>query len=179
MNKQQLGRDGIIMVRYKIISHSIDDFTVWKFGIDEHALNFKGYISTTVLYPAKNSDYHYVILRFDSKKNAKAWMYSDARTQMMKDSHATWMSDRQEVIHDWDIFWYRTFEGTKKWKQWAVTFMAVYPLTILVPMLVNEIVAVVTLSFFESVLRALLISGFMIFFIMPFMAKLFNKWLHR
>lgn len=179
MASQQVGSDGILMVRYKIAPGNTYDFKAWKFTADEHIGTFKGYISTTVLYPAENSDCHYIILRFDSKENAETWMHSDARKEMMKDSHATWMSGKQEVIHDWDIFWYSTFQGTKKWKQWTVTFIAVYPLTIVMPLLVKKISTAMPLFFFEGILRALLISGFMTFLIMPFVMKLFKKWLHQ
>ena len=179
MAKNNIDSDGILMVRYKVHSQSEIAFEAWKADMDALVKTFEGFISTTVLYPVKNSEHYYIIIRFDSKANAETWMRSDERRDMLSKSDAATMSEKQEVVHDWDIFWYSTFEGTKKWKQWAVTFMAVYPLTVIMPLIVHEISTAVPLFFFEGIIRALFISGFMTFLIMPFMMRQFKKWLHQ
>ncbi len=174
---QQIDGDGVLLVRYKVAPDSVKDFQIWKAKTDEVMKTFKGFIAITLLNPEKDSDYYYVIIRFNSSENARVWLNSDARKNLLKDPHATWLSDKQEVIQDWDKFWYNTFSEVKKWKQWVVTFIAVYPLTIVVPRFVKTISAVISLSFFEGIINALLISGLMIFLVMPLVLSFFKKWL--
>lgn len=171
--------DGIMVVRYAIAFDKYDDFEAWKKNADSVLKAFDGFINITVLYPVKNSDFHYVIIRFDNASHATNWKKSDARKDIMADAHVSWMVDKQEIVHDWDLFWHDAFRKSKKWKQWVVTFLAVYPLTIVMPLMVHRINNFVPLFFFAGILRALLISGFMTFLIMPLMMKLFRKWLHK
>lgn len=178
MNKHQIDGDGLLMVRFKVEVNNTNDFEIWMLKAKDLVKTFKGFINVTVLNRLKSTDY-YVIVRFDCQENASAWLNSDERRDILNDSYATWLSEKQEVIHDWNIFWYRIFQGTKKWKQWTVTFIAVYPLTIVIPTLVKIIATFIPLFFFAGIISALLISGFMIYLVMPFVLNLFKKWLHK
>lgn len=179
MFKQKKESDGMLMIRYAIDPNKYDDFGVWKKKAETKLKKFSGFVTIAELNAIKDDDFHYVIIRFDNAGHATLWINSDERKEILNDSHISWMVDKQEIIHDWDIFWYDIFRKSKKWKQWAVTFLAVYPLTIVMPWAVRQINDILPLSFFAGLLRALLISGFMVFLIMPFMMKFFKKWLHK
>lgn len=179
MKKDQNDGDGLLMVRFKVEVYNTGDFEIWKSKAEKLVKTFKGFINITVLNRLKETDYYYIIIRFDCKENANAWLNSIERRNILKDSHTPWLTEKHEVIHDWNIFWYRIFDGTKKWKQWVVTFIAVYPLTIVIPNLVKTIATVIPLYFFSGIISALLISGFMIYLVMPFVLNLFKKWLHK
>lgn len=178
MSTPQNENDGLLLVRFKLKPDNFDDFEKWKSEAFDVIKSFKGFIDITMMNRLKDSDYFHVLIRFDCEENVIAWLHSDARKTIFNESEASWLSERQEAIHNWNIFWYRIFEGTKKWKQWAVTFIAVYPLTLIIPMMVKAIAKVIPLYFFAGIISALMISGFMIFLVMPFIHKLFKKWLH-
>lgn len=179
MNTHQNDGDGLLLVRFKLKQSDTDDFEKWKSEAVDLIENFKGFINITIMNPLKDSDYFHVVIRFDCEENVIAWLHSDTRKKIFNAVDPTWLIERQEVIHNWDIFWYRIFEGTKKWKQWTVTFIAVYPLTLVIPMMVKIMAKVIPLYFFAGIISALLISGFMIFLVMPFIHNLFKKWLHE
>lgn len=179
MNIHQNDNNGLLLVRFKLNSNHLNDFEKWKSEAIELIKNFKGFIDITLMNRLKDSDYFHVLIRFDCEENVINWLHSDTRKKIFNDSDARWLTERQEVIHNWNIFWFRIFEGTKKWKQWAVTFIAVYPLTIIIPMVVKLIAKLIPLSFFAGIISALMISGFMIFLVLPFIHNLFKKWLHE
>ncbi|PWA07300.1 antibiotic biosynthesis monooxygenase [Flavobacterium psychrotolerans] len=179
MNNRQNDDDGLLMVRFKLKPENANDFEKWKSEAISCVKVFKGFINITILNRLKDADYYHILIRFDCEENVKAWLQSEARRKIFHDSNVLWITERQEVVHSWNMFWYRIFEGTKKWKQWAVTFIAVYPLTIVIPTMVKIIAKVIPLYFFAGVISALMISGFMIFLVMPFIHKLFKKWLHE
>ncbi|OOV20489.1 antibiotic biosynthesis monooxygenase [Flavobacterium sp. LM4] len=179
MNIHQNENDGLLLVRFKLKPDHSNDFEKWKSEAVELISNFKGFIDITTMKQLKNEDYYHVFIRFETEENVITWLHSDERKRIFNDSAISWLTDRKEVIHNWNIFWFSIFEGTKKWKQWTVTFIAVYPLTLIIPITVKAITKVVPLYFFAGIISALMISGFMIFLVMPFIHKLFKKWLHE
>lgn len=179
MNNFENEGDGLLLVRFKLKADYTNDFEKWKSDAIERIKAFKGFIDITVLDRLKDVDYYHILIRFDCEENVKIWLHSDERRKIFDDSDVSWITERQEVIHSWNIFWYRIFEGTKKWKQWAVTFIAVYPLTLIIPMMVKTIAKVIPLYFFAGIISALMISGCMVLLVMPFIHKLFKKWLHE
>lgn len=179
MNTPQNENDGLLLVRFKLKPDHISDFEKWKLEAIEQINKVKGFIDITTMKQLKNKDYYHILIRFDCEENVIVWLHSDERKKIFNHSDISWLTDRQEVIHNWNIFWFRIFEGTKKWKQWAVTFIAVYPLTLIIPITVKAITKVIPLYFFAGIISALMISGFMLFLVMPFIHRLFKKWLHE
>lgn len=179
MNNYKNDGDGLLMVRFKLNTNHTVDFEIWKAKAIECVKTFKGFIDITVLNRLKDVDYYHVIIRFDTEEDVSVWLYSEERKKIFNDANISWITEKQEVIQNWNIFWFRIFEGTKKWKQWAVTFIAVYPLTLIIPKLIKLITGFIPLYFFAGIISALMISGFMIFLVMPFIHKLFKKWLHE
>jgi antibiotic biosynthesis monooxygenase (ABM) superfamily enzyme len=179
MTTHQNDANGLLLVRFKLKPSDTTDFEKWKSEAVTLIETFKGFINITVLNSLKEADYYHILIRFDTEEHVNDWLHSDERKIIFNSLDAKWLTDRQEVIHNWNIFWFRIFEGTKKWKQWAVTFIAVYPLTLIIPIMVQLIAKVIPLYFFAGIISALMISGFMIFLVMPFIHNLFKKWLHE
>lgn len=171
--------DGLLLVRFKLKLNDLTDFEKWKSEAVHRIETFKGFLNITFLNRVQETDYYHVLIRFDTEQNVNFWLHSNERKKIFNESDAKWLTDRYEVVQNWNVFWFRIFEGTKKWKQWVVTFIAVYPLTIIIPMMVKLIAKVIPLYFFAGIISALMISGFMIFLVMPFIHKLFKKWLHE
>lgn len=179
MSTHQNDADGLLLVRFKLKSTDTNDFEKWKSEAVTLIKTFKGFLNITVLNSLKEADYYHILIRFDTEEHVNAWLQSDERKTIFNALDSKCLTDKQEVIQNWNIFWFRIFEGTKKWKQWAVTFIAVYPLTLIIPMMVKLIAKVIPLYFFAGIISALMISGFMIFLVMPFIHNLFKKWLHE
>ncbi|PBQ33938.1 hypothetical protein CNR22_19855 [Sphingobacteriaceae bacterium] len=171
--------DGIFVVRYEVGAEELDVFETWKSKMELVIRTFRGYKNIIDIHASPNNAYHYVVVRFDSTEHANAWKSSEERKTMLEDLGAMWLSSKEEAIHEWDTFWLSKMVKAKKWKQWLVTLMAVYPLTIVVPVVVNFIETLIPLSYFAGILRAIFISAAMIFFLMPFMIGVFKKWLQR
>jgi len=171
--------EGVLVVRYKVDPEKQYLFEEWKFEMERTISSFEGYLNTVHIPPVGDNDFHYILLRFNNRENLQRWVKSDFRAEMHDKSNNLWMSEREETVHDWDTFWFSKMEKAKKWKQWAVTFLAVYPLTVVIPWLVRTYTQALPITFVKGIISALLISGCMTYFVMPFMLNLFRKWLHR
>lgn len=75
MTNQPQVSDGILMIRYKVEHEKAADFELWKSNIESVLETFSGFVSLTVLQPAKYSDFYYVIVRFDTREHAHTWMH--------------------------------------------------------------------------------------------------------
>lgn len=171
--------NGVLAIRYKVNPEKENDFEEWKCKIDSTVSTFDGYQDTVHIHPIEQDDYHHIILRFNNKENLQKWIDSDFRAHMHNDFKGIWVSEKEESIDDWETFWFSKMKQMKRWKQWAVTFLAVYPLTVIIPYFINNFNKFFPLSFFKGILSAVLISWFMTFLVMPFMLKLFRNWLHK
>lgn len=179
MNTHQNHSESLLLVRFKVAESSGLDFDKWKQKAVDLIKTFKGFVAISFLKQVGDYGFVHVMIRFDCEEHIKEWLHSDTRKEIFNGSESSWLTERQEVIHDETIFWYRIFEGTKKWKQWAVTFIAVYPLTLVIPWLVSGMAGIIPLYFFAGIISAVMISGFMIFLVMPFIHNLFKNWLHE
>ncbi|MBD0295627.1 MAG: hypothetical protein ICV84_10600, partial [Flavisolibacter sp.] len=164
---------------YKVLSEN-GDFDQWKEKLDHASRQAIGFLDRTELPIISNEPYHSVILRFDNKANAENWLHSAKRKTLLREVEAM-AEERQEILHEDNTFWFSVSaeKTSTKWKQVIVSFVAVYPLTLVIPVLVQlglrELgIASVLLS---GILIGVIISACMVFFAMPLTLQLFKKWL--
>ncbi|MXV38195.1 hypothetical protein GO491_05820 [Flavobacteriaceae bacterium Ap0902] len=170
---------GVLAIRYKVNPQKRQEFEGWNKEMENKVRASTGFKDLIHINPIDENDYHQIIVRFDSNENLENWRLSDFRNKMHKESEVLWIEEKEEATHDWDSFWFDKMNNIKPWKQWVVTFFAVYPLTLIVPKGINFIDEWASMYFFKGVLSAIIISGAMNFLVMPFMMKTFKKWLHR
>lgn len=168
-----------IIVRYNVLSRDDVKFKEWYAEMHRLVEQSPGFISKEFFPPANEHGHVTTILRFDSLINAGKWMHSEQRLNMLNKVSEDLLTNIEEGIHTQNVFWFNTKSSIqKKWKQVAVTFVAIFPLTILVP----HIVAWISAPFFQNSWIIRTISVFtivclMVFRIMPFMIRITRKWL--
>lgn len=168
----------MLVIRYKRIGSSDVLFQQWYTTITEATTEAEGFLDMTDLPPIANEKFHHVFLRFITPENANAWLNSSKRLALFKESEHLLVSDREEELHHNTQLWFKPNpQRSIKWKQWTVTFLAVYPLTILLPFLINYFFPDIPFVV-KGLLSGLSISGTMVYFMMPFMLKIFNNWLN-
>lgn len=168
-----------IIVRYKLVAES-HRFEEWKTKMDAQSRQANGFLDRTDLPITPNEPYHSVILRFDKKANAQKWLLSDKRKKLLEELKEIAV-ERREMLHDYDTFWFEVSgkKNGKKWKQVIVSLIAVYPLTQVIPILVQPLLKHFNISstILNGLLVGFLISTCMVYFAMPLVLKLFKAWL--
>lgn len=168
-----------IIVQYKLLTGYETKFYEWYTEMQQLVERFPGYISKEFLPSANDAGRVTTILRFDNVNNAGKWMLSEQRMGMLQMASEEIFTDLEEVIYTENVYWFNPNSSvTKKWKQILITFIAIFPLALLVP----QIVAWLTSPLF---LHALLIKAasvfvmvcLMVFWVMPFMIRITQKWL--
>jgi uncharacterized protein len=172
--------DGLLAVKFVVTKEKENHFVAWKEKMDAILPFAKGFKNRFDLQAVQNNNNHYVLLRFDSTENARMWMNSKFRRRMLEELRLNISEIKEEVVHEWESFWFTTLKKANKWKLWFIVFIAVYPLTVLIPEFVNALSGFISMNeFLGGIFRAVLISGFMTLLLIPFMTRLFRKWLHK
>ncbi len=168
-----------IIVRYKLLSEH-GDFDEWKEKMDQVSRQAIGFLDRTELPFIPNEPYYSVILRFDNKVNAKNWFHSTKRKMLLGEVEAM-AEERQEILHEDNTFWFGVSpeETSTKWKQVIVSFVAVYPLTQVVPVFVQFVLRELGIAsvLLAGILIGVIVSTCMVYFAMPLALKLFKQWL--
>jgi len=168
-----------IIVRYKVLSANEKKFNIWYAEMQHIVSQFPGFISKEFFPSNQENDYITTILRFDNMENANNWMHSEQRLSMLQKASARILTNIEEGIHTKNVFWFNTKSSIKKkWKQVLVTFIVIFPLSLLIPRLITDLITLLSdYWLLRSAISVLLLVVLMVFFVMPFMIKITRKWL--
>ncbi|WP_426172819.1 hypothetical protein [Massilia sp. TWR1-2-2] len=126
-----------------------------------------------------------VVVRFDSEAGAQAWLASDTRAGLLIEAMPWLLSEERYHVHAGSDFWF-TPPGPgpvpRRWKQWMLSTAAVFPLTVVMPLLVDAIADPLAPGMPDLLLKGLIatsISGVMVYSLMPALIRLAGRWLTK
>ncbi len=171
-----------------IISHTIKsggeaEYEQWLSKILDVVSSFPGYLGRDIFRPAEGTRKYTIIVRFDSPEHLNAWVQSDIRklyVESIKDLLEK--GDIHEIRTGID-FWF-TPEGVrppKPWKQFLLTLSAVYPLSLVIFIVLNNLAHLAPFindPWINGALMAVILTASLTFLIMPRYTKLTRKWLY-
>ncbi len=173
-----------------VITHHIQEgkeqlYEDWLGKIGPLCQRFPGNIDWQLIRPVAGLTFSYtVIIRFDTIEHLRHWMESTERKELIEEiSPIFTRSDRYRIKTGLDFLFESEEEKPVppvRWKQYLVTWSAIFPLSILVPLILLPLLEI--LHFPQNrYLNALFISGtvvfLMIYVIMPHYTRLIRKWL--
>jgi antibiotic biosynthesis monooxygenase (ABM) superfamily enzyme len=175
---------GIVIVRYRLEVQDIDHLNAWRREMDHATDQAEGFLDRMELPSLVNDAYQTSVLRFNSKENAATWLDSANRQKLFLRSKFLKFVDNTEVLDENNLFCSKAdgIPKINKWKQWLIVFPCVYPITIIYPLLVNNILASLNIHsgfFLKSILTTLFISLTMVHAVVPFLLNTFNGWLKK
>ncbi|AWA30837.1 antibiotic biosynthesis monooxygenase [Flavobacterium magnum] len=175
-----------------VISHQIRHgkqhlYEDWLKEIEPACRNSVGHIDWQIIRPIPNLTFSYtVIIRYDTIENLKTWMESDTRKKLIQKATPFFAKKDNYTINSGLDFLFDTENKTAKspvrWKQYLVTWSAIFPLSMLTPLAVIPILN--KLNVLENkVVHSFFISGvivfIMIYLLMPRYTKLIRNWLYN
>lgn len=172
-----------------IITHTIKTgeekrYEAWLTEILSAVSGFPGYLGREIFRPTQGTRTYTSIVRFDVAGNLNAWVESDSRKSFVsRVSDLLEKGDVHEIRTGID-FWF-TPEGVKPpkpWKQFLLTLSAVYPLSLLIPLLFSPLFGVAPLMgqpYIRGLLIAATLTALLTFVVMPRYTRLVKKWLYK
>lgn len=175
-----------VVITHHILDGKQQEYEKWLGEIVPLTRHSKGFIDHQIVRPIPGLTYIYtVIIRFDTIANLKKWMESDNRKKLIEKATPLFRKDDSYRIKSGLDFLFEDENKTKvpvRWKQFLVTWSAIYPLSLLVPMLLLPLLRLLKIPA-NHYSDGLLISGcivfLMVFVIMPNYTRLIRKWLFK
>jgi len=173
-----------------VITHRVRDgqqgrYNEWLNEIGPICRSSLGHLDWHVIRPIAGLTATYtVIIRFDTPEHLKAWMESPERKQLIEKVRPCLAADDDFFIRSGLDFWF-TPEGARakvpvRWKQFLITWSAIYPLALAMPLIISPVLRQLGLPL-NRYLDTLLITGavvvLMVYVIMPRYTRLVQRWL--
>jgi uncharacterized protein len=176
-----------VVITHHITNGKHQEYEEWLNEIGPICRSAVGHMDWQIIRPIPTLTYVYtVIIRFNTVENLKAWMESQERKRLIEKIRPLLAKDDDYYIKSGLDFLFTHENGTAKapirWKQYLVTWSAIYPLSVVIPFVLLPLLRKLNIpavrlidSFFVSGIIVLL----MVYFVMPNYTKWIKKWLYK
>ena len=175
-----------VVITHHILENKQKEYEKWLdeiIPISHHAV---GFIDLQIVRPIPKLTFVYtVIIRFDTIAHLKDWMESPDRKRLIEKANPFFRKNDRYQINSGLDFLFEANEGSKapvRWKQFFVTWSAIYPLSLIVPLIVLPFlrwIAVPTNHYFDALINSGCIVLLMVYVVMPNYTKVIKKWLYK
>lgn len=174
-----------------VITHQVRDaqhrdYEQWLTQILPLVREASGFLDVQIIRPLPGfTDTYTIILRFDCEDDLRSWLTSPARQRLIETvTPILAQGDSYSVHSGIDFLFEPQGKGHRtpvRWKQWLVTWSAIFPLTLLLPLALAPALRIagvtshVVVVFVVSAIAVFL----MVYVIMPRYTRLVRRWLFR
>lgn len=175
-----------IQIRHQVRAGAADRYETWLKQIIETAARFPGHQGVHVFRPAPGHQDYEISVRFSSESDAQYWRNSDERRELMAVILPELQTDEHVEIKTGIDFWFTPPTSTSKqptrWKQWLITTMVIWPLTVVVPLLLSPLFNALPALDNWGIRHGLVVAtvvALVVYLIMPRVVRLVASWLFR
>ena len=174
-----------VVISHHIIDGKQSEYERWLEEILPISRHSKGFIDLQIVRPIPTLTFVYtVIIRFDTTDNLKNWMESDERKNLIQKAQPFFKkNDSYQIKSGLDFLFNLPSENKNvpvRWKQFLVTWSAIYPLSLLIPVLMFPVLRHLHIPinhYFDSFVSSGCIVALMVYVVMPNYTKIIKKWL--
>ena len=173
-----------VIIRHKVEPSNQAAYELWLKKIIPVAAKFAGHQGVHVLRPARGNNKFEIAVRFSSEKLAHNWLNSDERKSLLAQSEILFHEQEMLELYNGIDFWFTESPAPNKvatrWKQWLLTTSVIWPLTMLIPLLLQPFYGVLAFSFHPILRQGLTVAivvGLVVYLIIPKLVQLSASWL--
>lgn len=174
------------IVYHEVLPQNQKSYEHWLKDIIQAAAGFSGHLGVNIIQPAPGGHRYSIAVKFASSDEALAWQHSAIRKTLLEDVQDILARDEQIAISTGIDNWFITdspvTQPPKRYKQWMLTTLVIWVLTMLVPLALQPLLNLVPFAGLFGVrhlLTAAIIVGLVIYLIMPRLSRLLTRWLHH
>ncbi len=173
-----------------VITHHVQqdkhaEYDAWLQQVAPRCRAAEGFLDSHIVRPVPGLTHTYtVIIRFDTRQHLQDWMGSETRIQLIEKVRPLLEQDDDFVISSGLDFWFapqtKKAAVPKRWKQFLVTWSAIYPLVLTVPLLLLPVLrglGVPDNHFIDILLVTGVVVSLMVYVVMPRYTKAIQRWL--
>lgn len=172
------------VVRRTVKAGKEEAFEEWLKGIMNDALTFQGHLGTGIIRPSRKSRPEYIIVfRFDTYEHLLAWETSEVRRGWVQRVLPLITGETSVQRMTGLEYWFTVPDHPEsvppsRIKMAFVTWLALFPLVMLVPPVLYELLGAVP-GWAQIMVIAAVMVLLMTYVVMPQMTRLFSRWLYR
>ncbi|WP_461518067.1 antibiotic biosynthesis monooxygenase [Porticoccus sp.] len=175
------------VITHRVFNDKHADYEAWLNEIAPLCQTYPGHLDWHIVRPIPGLTQTYtVIIRFDNQPNLRKWMESDDRARLIDKVQPLLVTGDDFFISSGLDFWF-TPSGAKakipiRWKQFLVTWSAIFPLVTILPPLLLPLLRAIGLPA-NHYLDMLIVTGtvvsLMVYLVMPHYTRLIQHWLFK
>lgn len=174
-----------VVITHRVRERKRTDYERWLNEIAPLCRASPGHLDWHIIRPIPGlTETYTVVIRFDTRAHLQDWMESPVRNLLIEKVQPLLVSGDDFFISSGLDFWF-TPGGAKakvpvRWKQYIVTWSAIYPLVLGVPLVVAPLLRHLGVPN-NHFLNTLTVTGtvvfLMVYLVMPRYTKLIQRWL--
>src|SRR3954467_4621518 len=174
-----------VVITHRVRSDKHAEYEAWVDEISPLARSAPGHLDWHPVRPIPDATETYtVIIRFQSTNHVKNWISSSERKRLIEKVQPLLVSEDDFYISSGLDFWF-TPAGAKakvpvRWKQYLLTWSAIYPLVLGVPRLVLPALGAIGFSpnvLLNTLTVTAVVVYLMVYVVMPRYTRLLQRWL--
>ncbi len=180
-----LGRGATAVITHRVRDGQQEGYDAWLNEIGPLCRSYPGHLDLHIIRPIPGLTATYtVIIRFDTREHLQGWMSSQDRKRLIEQVRPLLVQDDDFFIRSGLDFWF-TPEGARakvpvRWKQFLVTWSAIFPLVLVIPLVVAmglRQLGVPQNHYLDLLLSTGSVVWVMVYLVMPHYTKLIQRWL--
>ena len=182
-----LSNGATVVISHRVCPDQHDGYDVWLNEISPICRASKGFLDLQIVRPISGLTSTYtVVIRFETRDHLEGWMNSLERKRLIEKARPLLVKDDDFYISSGLDFWFIP-EGAEakvpiRWKQALVTWSAIYPLVLGMPLLVLPLLRQVGLPanrYVDTLIVTGTLVALMVYVVMPRYTRLIQRWLFR
>jgi len=178
-------RGATVVITHRVRQGKQADYEKWLDEISPLCKASPGHLDWQIVRPLPGlTETYTVIIRFDTRAHLQKWMESPTRARLIEKVQPLFVTGDDFFISSGLDFWF-TPEGAKakvpvRWKQYVVTWSAIYPLVLGVPLVIKPLLRILHVPD-NHYLTTFAVTGtvvfLMVYLVMPRYTKFIQRWL--
>lgn len=172
-----------VVITHRVRGDRHADYEKWLAEIAPLCKASPGHLDWHIVRPISGlSDTYTIIIRFDTESHLREWMDSPTRTRLINEAQPLFVKGDDFFVSSGLDFWFSP-AGAKvpvRWKQCLVTWSAIYPLVLAVPLVVTPVLHALGVPD-SRLMTTFAVTGIVVFLmvyvVMPRYTKLIQRWL--
>jgi hypothetical protein len=174
-----------VVITHRVRDDKHADYERWLNEIAPLCKASPGHLDWHIVRPISGlTETYTVIIRFDTTAHLRGWMESPTRARLIEKAQPLFVTGDDFFISSGLDFWFAPTGAKAKvpvrWKQYLVTWSAIYPLVLGVPLVVAPVLGLLGVPD-NRLLSTLVVTGtvvfLMVYVVMPRYTKLLQRWL--
>ena len=174
-----------VVITHRLRENALAAYEDWLQEIAPLCKASPGHLDWHIVRPIPGlSETYTIVIRFDTIDHLRAWMESPTRARLIEKVQHLFVTGDDFFISSGLDFWFTPAEANAKvpirWKQYLVTWSAIFPLALVVPLLVTPLLHFLGLPN-NRIVGTFTVTGvvvfLMVYVVMPRYTRLLRRWL--